>query len=547
MKLKNSNVLTVNSCEQMPSAKGKILSILACEVFGRDETGTQMEHAKQGYQISIMSASRCTNEYGRLKTLVQENSPQEKSHDVIIKSSRANQNYHYTGDKEFLYDYIKDAALIITFDARNLFSELPKFTEFLRNKIKLIDLSIVHWLLDTRQTELTLKELSTNYLQSSNLPQSIPQSLPQSLQCLELFLILAHRLNNVTKSLDCLLEIELPTLLVLYEMEQTPWLIDKKQLEFQRLFPKSKRNAENILHHIKPNSNEVQAQYKQKTFTGRISTSNPNIQGTCKSSENSKVRDCYIARPENIILSVDYSQSEIRVLAHYTKDLTLLDSFRSGQDVYKKMAAIIENISIDNVTAEMRDMAKKITLGLLYGMGLETLALKLDLDKQGNDDPKWRKSEAGKIKNKFISAFPDIADFINVQRRTAETYSCINTLSGRKCHYSLEKSIKISSSGEKYQNNDYYRAISNIIQGSAADIIKIAMININNDDQLKSWNVRMQGHIHDELLFEIPLKHIEKAQVRIVELMENIEFHGKPLSLPFKVTCKRGPSWGEVV
>jgi DNA polymerase-1 len=279
---------------------------------------------------------------------------------------------------------------------------------------------------------------------------------------------------------------------------------------------------------INPNTGRVHTSFNQAaTATGRLSSSEPNLQNIpIKGEWGRRIRETFVAEQNNLLLSADYSQIELRILAHLSNDEGLIEAFRRNFDIHARTASEIFNIPIDKVTPDMRRIAKTVNFGVIYGIspfGLsETLSISRD--------------EAKNYIEQYFNRHPGVKRYIEKIIVEVKEKGYVATLFGRKRAIPeiRSKNSNIRQLGERL-------AINSPIQGTAADIIKIAMINIwkrLKDEELKS---RMILQVHDELLFEVPEQELDKLSDIVRREMESVV----KLSVPFIVGLKYGKNWAE--
>lgn len=250
--------------------------------------------------------------------------------------------------------------------------------------------------------------------------------------------------------------------------------------------------------------------------TGRLSSSEPNLQNIPnRTEEGQKIRRAFIARDGYKLVSFDYSQMELRLLAHIADCEKLKNSFLSGDDIHKSTAMHIFNVSKDNVTKDQRRIAKEINFSILYGISLHTLSQRLQITY----------SEASQIYSDFMGLYPEITDYITKTENYAKENGFVETIFGRKCFVPLIKSKNVN-----LVNFAKRQAVNAPIQGSNADIIKFAMVKLGNKD----LDILLQ--IHDELVFEIPEEKVEDTIPFIKNTMENILKLNVPLIVDVKIS-----------
>ncbi|GFH62676.1 MAG: DNA polymerase I [Candidatus Desulfovibrio kirbyi] len=272
--------------------------------------------------------------------------------------------------------------------------------------------------------------------------------------------------------------------------------------------------------------------FNQKaTVTGRLSSSAPNLQNIPVRGEMGKrMRACFIATDGNCLISADYSQVELRVLAHVSGDKTLLEAFRRNEDIHTRTAALIYDLQPDQVRADQRRNAKTINFGLIYGMGAHKLAQEL----------KTGVTEAKHFISRYFASLTGLKEFYDNVETQARKNGFVTTLAGRR---RLLPDI-YSANGQAFALARR-QAINTVIQGSAADIIKLAMLAVARDERLLCMNARLILQVHDELVLEAPADTAKAAAARAVRLMADVRPGGIVLSVPLTVDIGVGSNWAE--
>ena len=290
--------------------------------------------------------------------------------------------------------------------------------------------------------------------------------------------------------------------------------------------------------YINPATGKIHTTYNQTvTATGRLSSSNPNMQNLPIRSERGQlIRRAVIADEGCVILSADYSQIELRLMAHFSQDEHLLQAFRNGQDIHAATAAKIFKVPIEQVTKDQRRQAKTANFGILYGISAFGLAQQLDCSR----------SEAKQLIDDYFAAFPKIQSFIEAQKTFAREHLYVETLFGRKRY--LPDIVSHNATVRAFAERN---AVNAPVQGTAADIIKIAMVTIHR--QLKELNAQylsanlggspaqMIMQVHDELNFNVPVALIDQVRQIVVDSMQNAVH----LSVPLVAECGVGHNWLE--
>ncbi len=259
--------------------------------------------------------------------------------------------------------------------------------------------------------------------------------------------------------------------------------------------------------------------------TGRLSSTNPNLQNIpIRSEMGQKVRKAFIANPGKILLSADYSQVELRLLAHFSEDPTMLKSFRDNLDIHAQTASEVLGIALKDVKSADRSMAKTVNFGLMYGQSSFGLAQTLKISR----------TEAKAYIDKYFTRFSNIKHFLDTLKEKAEQTGFAETYHGRKRFlpdiYSQNRTIKAQAER---------MAINSPIQGTAADIIKLAMISIDKKMTERNFKSKMLLQVHDELIFEVDEDELEAMKTLVREEMENVV----DLKVPLTVSLGIGANW----
>lgn len=279
---------------------------------------------------------------------------------------------------------------------------------------------------------------------------------------------------------------------------------------------------------INPRTGRVHTSYHQAAVaTGRLSSSDPNLQNIpVRTEEGRRIRQAFIAPPGHKIIAADYSQIELRIMAHISNDAGLLNAFKQGLDVHKATAAEVFGVALDAVTAEQRRRAKAINFGLIYGMSAFGLAKQLGLERQ----------EAQQYIDLYFARYPNVKIYMENTRRLAHQTGHVETLSGRRLMLP-----EINARNVQRQKAAERAAINAPLQGTAADIIKKAMIKIDNALQHSHLQATMIMQVHDELVFEAAADQITAATALIKDCMIN----AAQLQIPLVVDIGIGNNWDE--
>ena len=278
--------------------------------------------------------------------------------------------------------------------------------------------------------------------------------------------------------------------------------------------------------YINPTTGKIHTTYNQTvTATGRLSSSNPNLQNLPIRSERGQlIRQAVIPDEGCLFLSADYSQIELRLMAHFSQDPHLVQAFISGQDIHAATAAKIFNVSIDNVTKDQRRQAKTANFGIIYGISAFGLAQQLDCSR----------AEAKALIDGYFTAFPGVIDYIERQKQLAREQGYAVTLFGRKRYLPdiLSHNATVRSFAER-------NAVNSPIQGTAADIIKMAMVTIHRRLKEEGLKAQMIMQVHDELNFNVPISEVDRVREIVVSEMQNVVH----LTVPLIADCGIGANW----
>ena len=280
--------------------------------------------------------------------------------------------------------------------------------------------------------------------------------------------------------------------------------------------------------YINPATGKIHTTYNQTvTATGRLSSSNPNLQNLPIRSERGRfIREAVIPDEGCLFLSADYSQIELRLLAHFSQDEHLLSAFREGQDIHSATAAKIFHCPIEQVTKDQRRRAKTANFGIIYGISAFGLAQQLDCPR----------TEAKQLIDDYFAAFPQVQTYIERQKEFARQHGYSVTLFGRKRYLPDIQSHNATVRAFAERN-----AVNAPIQGTAADIIKMAMVNIHRRLREEHLQTQMIMQVHDELNFNVPEQEVEQVRQLVVSEME----HVVSLSVPLVADCGVGNNWLE--
>ncbi len=279
---------------------------------------------------------------------------------------------------------------------------------------------------------------------------------------------------------------------------------------------------------VNPDTGRVHTHYAQAVaITGRLSSNDPNLQNIpIRTPEGRRVREAFVAPPGHVIVSADYSQIELRLMAHISQDPGLLRAFTDGMDVHRATAAEVFNLAAEEVTSEQRRYAKTINFGLIYGMGAFGLASSLGIEQKAARD----------YIDRYFARFAGVKRYMDETKARAAETGYVETLFGRRIELP-----EIRGGNGPLRAGAERQAINAPMQGTAADLIKLAMLAVQKalDDQGKGTRMVMQ--VHDELVFEVPEAEVEWARVEIPKLMAGVA----QLSVPLIAEVGVGPNWDE--
>lgn len=300
-----------------------------------------------------------------------------------------------------------------------------------------------------------------------------------------------------------------------------------KVLEYRRLTKLRNTYVDKLGKLINPRTGRVHASFNQTiTATGRLSSSEPNLQNIPIRTElGRKIRSAFVAgKKDYSILAADYSQIELRLLAHFSGDDHLIKAFEQDKDIHSFVASQIYNVPESEVTKQMRSSCKAVNFGIIYGQGAYGLSQTIGISQQ----------KAKKFIEDYFNRYDSIREFMDSVVEKAKSRGYVETIMGRRRRI---RNLKSSNSNRSAQARRL--AVNTLIQGSAADLIKIAMINIQREIDQKQMDVKMLLQIHDELVFEIPEKQADKHSKWIDQRMQA----AMKLDVPLKVDITCGKSW----
>ena len=294
-------------------------------------------------------------------------------------------------------------------------------------------------------------------------------------------------------------------------------------IEHRELFKLKTTYIDSLLSLVDSKTKRIHTQFRQAaTSTGRLSSANPNLQNIpIRTRRGREVRKCFIAPKGSKIISADYSQIELRILAHITKDPGLVKAFENDLDIHAATASEVFNVSLKDVTDDLRRKSKAVNFGIAYGQGVYGLAEGLGISRQ----------EAKDIISNYFKKFKKIKDYIETTKEESFKKGYVETLFGRKRFFDKSdfKNPRLKATIER-------AAINAPLQGSASDLVKKAMIQLD-----ESLPISLLSQVHDELLFECPNDSVEFESQEIISIMENCV----TLTIPLKVNLSIGQNWNE--
>jgi DNA polymerase-1 len=304
-----------------------------------------------------------------------------------------------------------------------------------------------------------------------------------------------------------------------------------KILEYRELSKLKSTYVDALPQQVNPKTGRVHTSYNQTgSVTGRIASSDPNLQNIpIRTDIGRKVRRAFVASPGNYLLGVDYSQVELRIVADMANDVAMIETFRAGKDIHAATAAAIYNIPLDDVSREQRRHAKAINFGLIYGMSAFGLTRTTELTL----------AEAEDFVAAYFNRFPGVKSYLDGMRRTAAQQGYVETLLGRRRYFPRLQ----QGTNYNVRNREEREAINAPIQGTAADIMKIAMLQVNKAIHETNLGSKMLLQVHDELVFECPENELQKT----ADLVQQIMSGAYELKVPLITEARYGKNWEEML
>ncbi|WP_375648875.1 DNA polymerase I [Bartonella sp. OT172YNZD] len=318
----------------------------------------------------------------------------------------------------------------------------------------------------------------------------------------------------------------------LEELAAEGHILPRKIIEWRQLAKLKSTYTDALPSYIFPKTGRVHTNYSLAiTSTGRLSSSEPNLQNIpVRTAEGRKIRTAFIAPKGHVLLSADYSQIELRILAHIADIKALKEAFAKGYDIHAITASQMFGVAIEGMHSDIRRRAKAINFGIIYGISAFGLANQLGISRQ----------EAGRYIQLYFERFPGIKDYMEKTKIFARENGYVETIFGRRIHYPeiKAKNVKIRSFNER-------AAINAPIQGSAADIIRRAMIQMEDVLKEEKLSAKMLLQVHDELIFEVSEEESKKTMDIVKNVMENATMPVLSLSVPLEVKVMTAQNWDE--
>jgi DNA polymerase-1 len=314
---------------------------------------------------------------------------------------------------------------------------------------------------------------------------------------------------------------------ILEQLAEEGHTIAEKVLEWRQLSKLKSTYTDALVREISPHDKRIHSTFMMTvTSTGRLSSTEPNLQNIpVRSEEGYKIRETFVPEKGYVLLSADYSQIELRILANIANIETLKTAFRNGQDIHAITASQIFHVPLEQMDAATRRKAKAINFGIIYGISGFGLARQLGISR----------TEASEYIERYFERYPGIKDYMEQTRQFARENEYVKTLFGRKCHVKGIHDKRLQSFAER-------AAINAPLQGTAADIIKRAMVRLPEALRKERLHARMILQVHDELLFEVPEDQIDRTRAIIKRVMEGAASFDVPLVVDIGV----GKNWREI-
>jgi len=318
---------------------------------------------------------------------------------------------------------------------------------------------------------------------------------------------------------------------VLEELAAAGYELPRRVLEYRQLAKLRSTYLDALPRLVNPQTGRIHASFNQTvTATGRLSSSNPNLQNIPVRSElGEQIRQAFIAPAEDwLLLTADYSQIELRILAHYSRDVNLAEAFARDQDIHASVAAQVFGVPIEQVTKEQRRVAKTINFGIIYGLSPYGLARRLGISQE----------EAGQFIDAYFGRYPGVLAFQEQVLAECREKGYVSTILGRRRAISGVRAV----SSYRQRTAPEREALNTVIQGSAADLIKVAMVRLWQWLKQGGFKARLILQIHDELVLEVPRNELPE----VARLTQEAMTSALSLSVPLRVDLAAGPNWLQV-
>jgi DNA polymerase-1 len=279
---------------------------------------------------------------------------------------------------------------------------------------------------------------------------------------------------------------------------------------------------------VNPATGRVHTSYHQAAVaTGRLSSSDPNLQNIpVRTAEGRRIREAFIPPPGSVLVAADYSQIELRIMAHLSADAGLMSAFDKGEDVHRATAAEVFGVGLDQVDNDQRRSAKAINFGLIYGMSAFGLGRQLGIDR----------GQAQEYIDRYFQRYPGVRAFMDATREQVREQRYVETVFGRRLFLA-----DISSSNHVRRQAAERAAINAPMQGTAADLIKLAMLAVDDWLREDDCGARMIMQVHDELVLEVPKSEVQRVSDAVVRLMSSVA----DLAVELKVDVGSGANWAQ--
>jgi DNA polymerase-1 len=319
---------------------------------------------------------------------------------------------------------------------------------------------------------------------------------------------------------------------ILEDLAEQGYALPQKILDWRQLTKLRSTYTDALPSYEHPETKRVHTSYAlAATTTGRLSSSEPNLQNIpVRTEAGRKIRRAFVADAGHKLVSADYSQIELRLLAEIADIAALRAAFRDGLDIHAMTASEMFGVPVEGMPSEVRRRAKAINFGIIYGISAFGLANQLGIGRE----------EAGAYIRRYFERFPGIRDYMEETKRVCREQGYVTTLFGRRCHYP-----DITSKNPSVRAFNERASINARLQGSAADIIRRAMIRVGPALEESGIAARMLLQVHDELIFEVPDAEVEATLPLVARIMERAPEPAVSLSVPLKVDARAADNWDE--